>query len=73
MDTHGNYALNDLVLEMSHLVDQDTVRKIELTLLENQLKKDWDLRDEFKLANPRNKEADLALKEIEEMAWRLSG
>jgi len=31
-------ALNDLVLELSHFVDNDTVRKIELGLLESRLK-----------------------------------
>ena len=35
---HGDYALNDLVLEMSHLIDEQTVRNIELALMEKKLK-----------------------------------
>ena len=47
--THGNYALNDLVLELSNFLEEDTVRKVELSLLEGSLKKTWKLQDDFRL------------------------
>ena len=31
-------ALNDLILELSHFIDTNTVRKVELSLLEDNLK-----------------------------------
>ena len=46
---HGNYALNDLVLELSNFLEEDTVRKVELSLLEGSLKKTWKLQDDFRL------------------------
>jgi len=55
-------ALNDLVLELSHFVDVDTVRKVELTLLEDTLKEKWQLADDFSLVNSRNKEIDLVMR-----------
>ena len=68
---HGEYALNDLVLELSNFLEEDTVRKVELSLLEGSLKKTWKLQDDFRLVEQRNKEIDLTLKELEEMKWRL--
>jgi len=38
-EEHGDYGLNDIVLEMSHLLDRNTVRKVELSLLEDNLRK----------------------------------
>jgi hypothetical protein len=38
-EKHGAYALNDLVLELTHFLDQDLVRNVELTCLEEKLKK----------------------------------
>mmetsp|Transcript_36750 Transcript_36750/g.44952 ORF Transcript_36750/g.44952 Transcript_36750/m.44952 type:complete len:473 (+) Transcript_36750:201-1619(+) len=66
-------ALNDLVLELALLVDTDTVRQVELGLLESSLKKEWQLRDDFQLVNRRNKEIDLVMHEMEEVAWRAAG
>ena len=69
--SHGNYALNDLVLELSNFLEEDTVRKVELSLLEGSLKKTWKLQDDFRLVEQRNKEVDYTLKELEEIKWRL--
>jgi len=68
---HGEYALNDLVVEVTNFLDPDTVRKVELSVLEGNLKKEWKLSDGFGLVEKRNKEIDLTLKELEEIAWRL--
>jgi hypothetical protein len=37
------------------------------------LKKEWNLASDFKLVDHRNKEIDLVLEELEEIAWRTSG
>ena len=65
-------ALNDLLLELSHFVDGETVRKVELGLLENQLRADWQFSDDFRLVDRRNKEIDLVMKQMEELTWRVS-
>lgn len=65
-------ALNDLVLELGNFVDPETVRKVELGLLEENLKKEWELADDFRLVGSRNKEIDLVMKQMEELTWRVS-
>jgi hypothetical protein len=30
MDIHKNFALNDLILEMSHFIDEDLVNRVEM-------------------------------------------
>ena len=65
--THGNYALNDLIVEVANFLDGDTVRKVELSVLESNLKKRWNLAEGFRLVESRNKEIDLTLKEMEEV------
>lgn len=37
------------------------------------MKKEWNLASDFKLVDHRNKEIDLVLEELEEIAWRTSG
>jgi len=63
-------ALNDLILELSHFIDTNTVRKVELSLLEDNLKAQWELADDFSLVERRNKEIDLVMREMEETSWR---
>ena len=70
---HGDYALNDLVLEMSHLVERSTVRNIDLGILEDSLKTEWDLGQNFSLIDKRNKEVGMVMQEFEEIAWRSQG
>ena len=40
-EKHGAYALNDLVVELGHFIDTNTLRKVELTCLENKLRSEW--------------------------------
>ena len=40
---HGDYALNDLIVEVANFLEVDTVRKVELSVLEGNLKRDWQL------------------------------
>ena len=44
---------------MGHLLDRNTVKKVELSLLEDNLRTEFDLSDDFKLINARNKEIDI--------------
>jgi len=44
---HGNFAVNDLVLELSHFLDEDVVNRVELQLMSNRLKKQWGLPEHF--------------------------
>ena len=69
-DLKHDIALSDLVLELSHFVDNDTVRKVELSFLEQKLKDEWELAKDFSLVEKRNKEIDLVMKEMEEVSWR---
>jgi len=43
----GDYALNDLVLELSHFLDQDLVEKVNLSLLSEGMRTEWGLHPEF--------------------------
>jgi hypothetical protein len=72
-EKHGAYALNDLVLELTHFLDRDLVRNVELTCLEEKLKKEWQLGSEFRLVDKMNKEAVLVMQELEETAWKEAG
>ena len=63
-------ALSDVVLELSHFIDHNTVRKVELSVLEDNLKDEWKLADDFGLVERRNKEIDLIMREMEETSWR---
>jgi len=69
-DERNVIALNDLVLELSLFVDTDTVNQVELGLLEDNLKKEWRLGNDFTLSSRRNKEIDLVMREMEEITWR---
>ena len=42
-------SLSDLVVELSHFIDSDTVRKVELKFLEDSLKEKFRLDDDFEL------------------------
>ena len=69
-EKHGEYSLNDLIVEMSHLIDGDKVRDIELGIMQDEIKKEWNLNEDFNLVESRNNEIDLVMREIEEIAWR---
>lgn len=67
-----HFSISDLVYELNHFVDPATVRKIEFALMEDDIKREWNLKGDFTIVEQRNKEVDLALKEIEELAWRMA-
>lgn len=69
-DLRHEIALSDLVLELANFVDTDIVKKVELSILEDSLKKKWKLADDFKLVEMRNKEIDLVMRQMEELSWR---
>ena len=58
---HGKYAVSDLVLEMSHFLDEELVNRVEVQLVSERLKKEWDLPVSFQLLETRNKEVGLVL------------
>jgi len=72
-EVHGAYALNDVVLELSHFLDTDTLKNVELTCLEDSLRKEWELNHDFKLVDCVNKEAIQLSQEFEEKSWKMSG
>lgn len=72
-DRHGAYSLSDLVLELSHFLDEEVVNKVETEIYSEKLKKEWKLSKGFKVVESRNKEIGLVLNELEEVAWRSAG
>ena len=37
MKAHGQYALNDLVLELSHFLDDEVINRLEMEILSTKL------------------------------------
>ena len=72
-DSHGEYALSDLILELSHFLDEDVINKVQLEIVSNKLRNEWNLSQDFKLVETRNKEISLVINELEEVMYRLSG
>ena len=72
-ERHGQYSLSDLVVELSHFLDEDVVNKIETEVFSERLRKEWGLSPGFKVIETRNKEISLVLNELEEVAWRSAG
>lgn len=72
-ERHGAYSLNDLVVELSHFLDEEVVNKVETEMFGDKLRKDWGLSKDFKVVDTRNKEISLVLNEMEELAWRSAG
>ncbi len=58
---------------MSQLFDNQTVRAVELTCLEEAMREEWALGPDFKLVARRNKEIDQVLSRLEELAFRSAG
>jgi len=58
MKDHGKFALSDLILEVSQVFDQQSVRDIELSCLQSSMKNDWQLSGEFNMVKRRNREID---------------
>ncbi|CDW84758.1 UNKNOWN [Stylonychia lemnae] len=72
-EQHGQYALNELVLELSHFLDEEVINKVETEVYSDRLRKDWGISNDFKVIETRNKEISLVLNELEELAFRASG
>lgn len=72
-EKHGDRALNDLVLEISHFVDEEAINRVEMEMLSTRVKKEWDLPEDFQIMETKNKEIFLVLNELEEVAWRMAG
>lgn len=72
-DRHSQYALSDLVVELSHFLDEEVVNKIETEIFSDKLRSEWGLSNDFKVIETRNKEISLVLNELEELAWRSAG
>lgn len=72
-ERHGLYSLSDLVVELSHFLDEDVVNKIETEIFSDRLRKEWGLSPDFKVIETRNKEISLVLNQLEEVAWRSAG
>ena len=72
-EKHGQYSLSDLVVELSHFIDEEVVNKVEAEMFSERLRKDWGLSKDFKIVETRNKEIGLVLNEMEELAWRSAG
>jgi hypothetical protein len=70
---HGEYSLSDLVVELSHFLDEDVVNKVETEIYSDKLRSEWGLSADFKVIETRNKEIGLVLNELEEVAWRSAG
>ena len=72
-EKHASFALNDLVVELSHFLDEEVINKVETEIYSEKLKEHWGLSKDFKVIETRNKEISLVLNEFEEMAWRAAG
>lgn len=72
-DSHGQFSLSDLIVELSHFLDEDVVNKVETEMFSDRLRKDWGLSKDFKAVETRNKEISLVLNELEELVWRAAG
>ena len=72
-DRHGSYSVNDIIVELSHFLDEDVVNKVETEVYSERLKAEWGLNKDFKVVETRNKEIGLVLNELEEVAWRSAG
>ena len=40
---HGQYSVNDLVLELSHFIDDEVVNRVEVQLMSDRIKEEWSL------------------------------
>jgi hypothetical protein len=72
-EKHKNFAVNDIVLELSHFLDEEVINKVEMEIFQEKIKSEWNLSKQFKLVETRNKEIGLVINELEEVAWRIAG
>ena len=72
-ENHGQFALSDVLLEVSQVFDQQSVRDIELSCFQQLKKEQWNLSNEFNMVKRRNREIDQVIKRYEEMSFRAGG
>jgi hypothetical protein len=72
-EKHGQFSVSDLVVELSHFLDEDVVNKVETEIFSDKLRKEWGLSKDFKAVETRNKEISTVLNQLEEVAWRSAG
>lgn len=60
-------------MELSHFIDEETVNRVEIQMLSDRVKKEWNLPEDFNIIETRNKEIGMVLNEMEELAWRSTG
>jgi hypothetical protein len=63
------------MMELDHFLDDNCIKRIELELLGSMIKQEWDLPDEFRIADNHlsyNKEPSLIIQELTEKIWRHS-
>ena len=72
-ERHGAYSLSDLIVEISHFLDEEVVNKVETEVFSEKLRQEWGLSKDFKVIETRNKEIGYVLNELEEVAWRSAG
>jgi hypothetical protein len=70
---HGDLAVNDVILELSHFIDEEVINRVEVEMMSKRTRKEWNLPDDFNLLETRNKEISLVINELEELAWRMTG
>ena len=62
-----------VVVAVSHFIDEETVNRVELDVMSNRIRSEWELPQDFQVIETRNKEISMILNELEELAWRSSG
>merc|ERR1712166_1728419 len=70
---HGGFALNDLILELSHFLDEEVINRVDMDIMSSRIREEWDLPKDFQVIETPNKEISIVLNELEEVAWRMAG
>lgn len=48
-DRHGSYSLSDLVVELSHFLDEEVVNRVETEVFSDKVRQEWGLAPDFKI------------------------
>jgi hypothetical protein len=44
---HGGFALSDLVLELSHFLDEEVTNRVDMDIMSSRIREEWDLPEDF--------------------------
>ena len=44
---HGGFALNDLILELSHFLDEEVINRVDMDIMSSRIREEWDLPKDF--------------------------